>query len=75
MKHYDLNTEELRALIQGKYSFHNCLECGGTGKVLVDGDKGIVVKAPHPDADPEIYYEDECYECDSLGGRIVWKTT
>jgi hypothetical protein len=63
-----LYTNELRALIQGKFEFRTCLECGGKGRVLVDGVEGIVVQAPTMNDDR--YYEDICDECEGLGGFL-----
>jgi hypothetical protein len=69
---YQIDTETLRKLIQGKYKFFTCLECAGTGSVLVDSDLGIVVVAPHPDKDASSYYNDCCDDCHGLGGRLVF---
>lgn len=70
MSFWNFDTEELRALIQGKYKFHNCLECLGKGKVLVDGIHGIVVSHIPKDADKDDYYQDTCEDCNGLGGRL-----
>lgn len=69
---YQIDTEDLRKLIQGKYKFYTCLDCAGTGSVLVDGDLGLVVVAPHPDKGASSYYTDCCDECNGLGGMLVF---
>lgn len=68
---YQIDTEQLRKLIQGKYKFHTCLECAGAGNVLVDVDLGLVVSAAHPDKDSTSYYHDCCDDCEGLGGRLT----
>lgn len=67
---YSLTTEELRNLIQGKFRFRPCLDCGAKGSVLVDGDEGVVVQAVHPEKGAESYYTDVCDECKGLGGFL-----
>lgn len=67
--HY-LSTGELRALIQGKFDFRLCLECGGKGWVWVDGIAGEVISGPDPQRDESDFYKDECESCDGLGGNM-----
>lgn len=70
MRHFDLDTEDVRNLIQGNFRFFNCLTCAGKGWVWVDGEAGEEVVGPDPTRDLDDYYKDECYECDGLGGKL-----
>jgi hypothetical protein len=70
---YQVDTEQLRKLIQGKYKFYPCLECNAIGSVLVDSDVGIVVTAIHPEKDASSYYQDCCEDCYGLGGKLVFE--
>ncbi len=71
MSDYRLELGEVRALIQGKFDFRLCLDCGGKGHVLCDGDLGLVVSSDlDASADPCRYYYDQCDTCEGLGGNL-----
>ncbi len=72
MSYHTFTTDELRDLIQGKFRFCTCLECNGKGEILVEGVHGTIVCTIPPEADPDDYYWDECYDCEGLGGFIHW---
>lgn len=67
---WEFSAEELRRLIQGKFEFRPCLECGGKGTVLVDNQFGITVTAIPKDRDPDWFSIECCDECIGLGGFL-----
>lgn len=70
MSYWEFEVDELRDLIQGKFRFFPCLECGGKGWIWVDGDNGAIVNGPDPTRDEVDFYKDQCDECRGLGGKL-----
>jgi len=64
------DNEELRNLVQGKFTFRNCLDCNSKGWVLVDGVAGLVVESIAVGDNPSNYYQGTCDECNGLGGFL-----
>lgn len=66
------STDQIRKLINGKFTFYKCTNCDGKGWVWVDGIACVEVAFLDPNRDSDEYYQDVCYECeDSLGGKLV----
>lgn len=68
-----LLTEELTALVQGKYNTVTCHQCNGKGWVWVDGIAGMEVAFVDPSRDPDDFYMHYCTECSELGYFIVFR--
>lgn len=64
-----ISIEEVRALIQGKFEFRNCLECSGKGWVWADYQIGEIIDAPTTD-DSARYGKEQCENCRGLGGFL-----
>lgn len=56
-----------KQLIQGKFQFRPCLECGSKGYIYVSGDGYVVDRAV------EGGYVMECEECKGLCGHLFFE--
>ena len=71
---HQFTTEELRNLIQGKFTFRSCIACQGKGTELVDGRAGMLANFVDPER-PEDFYTDTCQDCRGLGGTLKIEET
>ncbi len=72
---FELDIEEMRCMISGKFTFRKCIECDGKGWLWYDDASGEQVNKPElqeGETNVEFYYSREsCYDCCGLGGFLT----
>jgi len=69
---YTITIEQARDLVQGKFTFRTCLDCGGAGTELHDEGVGVVAQHIDPSR-PLDFCRYTCESCGGIGGFIQWQ--